>query len=118
MTYSHRKHRNNDDANPELRNECSLSENEKKTNLRPRHVVIGNTRKGLSSEDAIENVEARQTDEVENSGENNTVISEGRRIREPEANWVNDDEPKAIARYNHLPHSSSWTPRISGQISS
>lgn len=98
MTYNHRKHRNNDDANPEFR-DATVSTIEakmkkKKTNLRPRHVVIGYARKGLSSKDAIENVKARQTDEVENSGKNNTVISEGRPIRERGANWGTTTNPK------------------------
>lgn len=48
----------------------------KEISSRPRHVVIGNTRKGLSSEDTIENVEATQTDEVENNGKSYTIISE------------------------------------------
>lgn len=79
MTYNHRKQRNNHDSNPEPRNATvrAVEAKMKKINLRPRHVVIGNTGKSLSSEYAIENVEARQTDEVENSGENNTVISGG-----------------------------------------
>lgn len=60
-----------------LRNasEWNGSEDEKKSNLRPRHVIIGNTRKSLTSQDTVENVETTQTDEVENSGNNNTIIS-------------------------------------------
>lgn len=80
MTYNHRKHRNNDDSNPEIRKttvnrvEAKLN----KTNLRPRHVIIGNTRERLSAEDTVENVETTQADEVEDSGNDDTIISDNR----------------------------------------
>jgi hypothetical protein len=48
----------------------------KKGNLRPRHVVIGYARKGLTSKDTVENVETTETGEVEYSGDDNTVKSE------------------------------------------
>ena len=80
MTYNHRKHSNDDDSDPELRNATvsrSGRENEKKVNLRPRHVVIGNACKGLTSKNTVENIETTKTDEIESSGDNNTVKSGG-----------------------------------------
>ena len=49
----------------------------KKVNLRPRHVVIGDACKGLASKNTVENIETTKTDEIESSGDNNTVKSGG-----------------------------------------
>lgn len=81
-------------------------------------MVIANARKGLSAKDAVENIEATQTDEIEDSGDHNTIISEDNVTsrRESEGNWEGD-KPKAVTRYNHLSHTCSWTPCISRGIS-
>lgn len=37
-------------------------------------------------------------------------------MRELEEIWVDENGPKGVARYNHLPHTGLGAPRISGGI--